>query len=166
MTQIFKASLDNLSKIVSALVVPILCIMPFTIYWSLRNQPDKRGEEMMLFMVFFLPIVLVIAYLLAPKQYEVSDNELVFVNNFGKKVILKNNIDKVNAITKTDLGFAIRTFGSGGLFGYYGMFRSKNLGKMRWFCTRKDNLVLIETKDGNQYMASPDDVSGFIKSLV
>jgi hypothetical protein len=52
-------------------------------------------------------------------------------------------------ISKEQMGFAIRTFGVGGLFGYFGYFSSKNQGSMLWYATQREKFVMIHL-EGNK----------------
>jgi hypothetical protein len=55
-------------------------------------------------------------------------------------------------------------FGSGGLFGYYGLFRTRALGRSTWYVTnRKNRIVLIA--GAKTFVLSPDDVDGFLRAL-
>ncbi len=61
--------------------------------------------------------------------------------------------------------WTIRTFGVGGLFGYYGEFVNWKLGNMTWYATRRDKTVLIETVDDKKLIVTPDEPEAFIKQL-
>ena len=66
--------------------------------------------------------------------------------------------------TPDDLRRAIRLRGSGGLFGYYGLFRSAKLGKFKAYVTDKNNRVVVIT-GSKTALFSPDDVDGFLNAI-
>jgi hypothetical protein len=59
----------------------------------------------------------------------------------------------------------IRTGGIGGLFGYYGWFRSSNLGSIFYYATQSKNRILIELNDGEKIMITPDDPLALLMDL-
>ena len=63
-----------------------------------------------------------------------------------------------------DFQGAIRLFGNGGLFGYYGLFQTTRLGKSTWYVTNRDRTVIIVTS-AKTFVVSPDDVEGFLATV-
>lgn len=59
----------------------------------------------------------------------------------------------------------IRLCASGGLYGYFGLFRFRDLGMVWAYVTNRHNVVLIKTKSGTLYMLSPEDPEGFLEKL-
>jgi hypothetical protein len=70
----------------------------------------------------------------------------------------------VRAAAPDDLKGCIRLFGNGGLFGYYGLFRTSKLGKCSWYVTNRDNAVVLITS-AKTVILSPDDVNGFVATI-
>jgi len=58
----------------------------------------------------------------------------------------------------------IRTFGNGGLFGYYGMFSTTEYGSINCQLTRMKNVVILKTDTG-LYAISPVNVQEFVQTL-
>jgi hypothetical protein len=58
----------------------------------------------------------------------------------------------------------IRTFGVGGLFGYFGKFHTPNIGHITFYATQRVNKVLIVTKQGKKIILTPDDI-GLIQNI-
>ena len=50
-------------------------------------------------------------------------------------------------ISKSDIENSIRRFGSGGLFGYLGLFKSDSLGNYTMYATDLSNLIFIRTSN-------------------
>jgi hypothetical protein len=66
---------------------------------------------------------------------------------------LKNAV----AVSKEDMRWTARTFGNGGLFGYYGKFWNKKFGTMTWYATKLNNYILIKTHEGKKIVLTPDN---------
>jgi hypothetical protein len=78
------------------------------------------------------------------------------------------SLSDILKVEKTDtqaMGFLIRMFGNGGIFGYTGYFTSKTFGRMRFFVTNKNKLVLVHLNNGKKIALSPDDQDEFLKAM-
>lgn len=75
------------------------------------------------------------------------------------------DIKSVELIEKATLSGTIRTFGVGGLFGWYGKFANSQLGNMTWYLTRRDKPVLILKKDSKKILISPDQAEAFVREF-
>ena len=53
----------------------------------------------------------------------------------------------IKKISKSDIENSIRRFGSGGLFGYLGLFKSDSLGNYTMYATDLSNLIFIRTNN-------------------
>ena len=77
---------------------------------------------------------------------------------------------KISAITEArilnsnEMSGLIRTFGNGGLFGYYGKFYNTKLKHLTLYTTQRKNRILIETSQSKKIVISPDDLS-FVEKL-
>lgn len=56
-----------------------------------------------------------------------------------------SEIIETKRISKSDIDNSIRTFGSGGLFGYLGLFKNNRLGNYTMYATELNNLIFIRT---------------------
>jgi len=63
------------------------------------------------------------------------------------------------------LTYSVRTFGVGGLFGYFGKFWNKEYGNMTWYATRRDKAIMIITKENKKIILTPDEVEKFINEF-
>lgn len=154
--QVFKASLDKLSKLI---FVGVLVLFVFTILFigiALKDQPLA-----LVFPLLILSVTLIGTILYSPLRYIVSDEGIHIVRRINIFSIEGKTIDQVVPISKADLGTAIRMAGNGGMLGYTGWYTSK-IGKTRWFVTQRKNYILIKTTDKKQYLISPDDPEGFL----
>lgn len=57
--------------------------------------------------------------------------------------------------------FNIRTFGVGGLFGYFGYFNGNDV----WYVTNVDKKIQIKMKSGKTYMISPENTEDLLRQL-
>ena len=63
-----------------------------------------------------------------------------------------------------DLDFlSMRLFAMGGLFGFYGLYAVKGLGRMWVYVTRRKKVVIIENR--NKYVISPERNEEFLEIL-
>ena len=96
-------------------------------------------------------LLLMAGVLLRTPRYFYIDKEVIIVKFFlGSKVL--EGIRSVRPIGKAELKRCARTFGNGGLMGYTGHFRSKELGDFQMLAVRKDELALVTLDSGKQYV--------------
>ena len=65
-------------------------------------------------------------------------------------------------VDKETMKWTVRTFGVGGLFGYFGKFANRALGSMTLYATRRNNYVLIITTDERKIIITPDEPISFV----
>src|SRR5262249_32600251 len=100
----------------------------------------------------------------APRGYEVSGRLIVVKRLIRDVRIPLENVVEARRAGPDDLKGCIRVWGSGGFFGYYGLFRTKKLGVSRWYLTnRRDVVVVIGA--GKPALFSPDNVDGFLGAI-
>jgi hypothetical protein len=148
---IYKASLDKTAIIITNLVTLLF------------------GALIVFNFILPLAIVLMIIYLIAlllkPLNYEITENELNIRRLIKSVHINRSDIESLELIDKSTLSGTIRTFGVGGLFGWYGKFTNSKLGDMTWYVTRRDKPVLITRKDGKKILISPDEAEVFVSDF-
>lgn len=145
---LYKASLDK-----TAIIITILVSLLF-------------GALVVFDFILPLAILLIIIYLiclnLKPLRYEINENEIIIRRLIRSVRISRSDIESLQLLDKSELRGTIRTFGVGGLFGWYGKFTNGQLGDMTWHVTRRDKIVLINTKDGKKILISPDEAEIFV----
>lgn len=60
---------------------------------------------------------------------------------------------------------SLRTWGIGGLFGYIGHFKNRLLSNYKAYATHRRKTVIINTKENEQIVITPDDPKEFVESL-
>lgn len=157
----YKASLGRLAVIVT---VATTLLFAFIIITQLSLIDDVGYTEPMLSAGSLLVIYLW-CFALRPTSYTLT-GEAVVINRFiGKRSIPRARVLSAEVMDKKLLNGSIRTFGVGGLFGYFGRFANHRFGVMRWYATRRDRAVLLRTEDNQKIVLTPDDVEGFLSEL-
>jgi hypothetical protein len=145
----FSASLDRTTKIISACVIAL----PVVIFVFVQTPA-----------ILFLSILIgILGYAWSPLGYEVSGDAIIVKRLIGKVVLPQNGVREARACTADDLKGAMRIFGSGGLFGYYGTFRTSRLGTCTWYVTNRQHMVVVAGQ--GTWLFSPDEVGGFLEAL-
>jgi len=99
----------------------------------------------------------------APKGYTVDGGVITIQRPFGGVTIEKADVKSVRPFEEADGVGMIRTGGNGGMFGFYGNFKSDRLGSHKWYVTDKARMVVIETRDG-AVVVSPDNPAKFVEA--
>ena len=148
--QSFATSYDLATKIVSAVVIAILVAI-FVITKSA--------------LVGIIGLcVLTLAYLYSPRSYEVSGRSILIKRLIGTVRIPLDNIRELRPGTADDFRKCFRLWANGGLFGYYGLFKTARLGKCTWYVTNRSHSVIVVTSE-KTVVVSPSDVPGFLASV-
>jgi hypothetical protein len=146
---IYKASLDKTAIIITNVVTLLF------------------GTLIVFNFILPLAIILMIIYLicllLKPLSYEITEDKLIIRRLIKSVHMNRSDIESLELIDKAELSGTIRTFGVGGLFGWYGKFANSKLGDMTWYITRRDKPVLIIKKDGKKILISPNEAEAFVK---
>lgn len=100
----------------------------------------------------------IFAYFMVPK-INLSENAIHVKNAFVNFKISIQDISYVEKVEK--LGLNIRTFGAGGIFGYFGYFNGNDV----WYVTNIYKKVKITMKSGKIYMLSPENTEDFIQQI-
>jgi hypothetical protein len=159
----FKASMDATAKVTTVLIT-VLFVWVATIPYTVAREAvtGQLAANLMLLMIL---LIYAISYLLRIKGYLVSNEQLLILRPLGKKQISLASIRSSVVLSRRDLFWSLRTFGVGGLFGYYGKFFNRKFGAMTWYITRRDTTVLLYLDDGRKILVSPDDWAEF-QSLI
>ncbi|MES2702445.1 MAG: PH domain-containing protein [Bacteroidota bacterium] len=119
----------------------------------------KNGRNIPMFLyavpLVILPIIIGIAYVLRPREIETDEEKLTIVKRYPVTIYYKD-IKAVRQLDPEELKRSLRTFGNGGLFGYTGKYYKKPFGSMTWYCTQRDNYVLIELHNEKKIVVTPD----------
>lgn len=115
--------------------------------------------------VGFLWLIFILCYGFHPASYEYQDGAVVVKTPFRSFTYLQTEIEKVEILEESAMKGSIRTFGVGGVFGYFGKFYNRSIGGMTWYASQRKNWVLLQTKKGRKIILTPDDPQGFVKII-
>lgn len=151
----FGAKQDRLARIVTAGVM--LVLLP-SLLIAMHNAAMAAAVALA------LAVVIGLAYAYSPRDFEIRDDEFHIKRLIGDVVIPLTQLRFVRDATRADFRGCVRLWGSGGLFGYYGLFWSKALGKSRWYVTDRSKAIVVT--DGSQtVLVSPEDRDGFVAAI-
>jgi Bacterial PH domain len=152
----YKASLDTVAKIVTCSIV-LLFVGTFFAFLFTAGIENKIISPIV---GISFTLILVLTYFFAPTKYTITKDVLIIHRPVYNIEIPK--IEIKTALLNTSKAISIRTFGVGGLFGYFGSFHSFDLGSTTWYATKHKNQILIERTNGQKIILSPDDINGFL----
>ena len=146
----WSASYDRTTKVVTAMV----CLLLIGVAAVTRSWIVASLDAILLFL----------GYAFSAQGYETLPDSLEIRRLVGRVRVPLDDLLEVRAAGRDDLRGAIRLWGSGGLFGYYGLFRTSQLGVCKWYATDRGKLVVVRTAR-QTVLVSPDDVAGFVSAL-
>jgi hypothetical protein len=129
----------------------------------LRASPDGAGRALAICAAGALVLVGALSWALAPSGFALEAGSLVVERPLRPIRIPIAGIRAVAPLPAGAMRGAIRLGGSGGLFGWYGRYRSGTLGAFRLYASRRDGLVLVDA--GERYVLSPDRPERFVEAL-
>ncbi len=151
----FPTSWDNLVKGIT--VGTFILIVTLLIIIGLMSD----SPFLLVALIILFSCVLFIPFLWAPQGFSVHDNSVNVKRFIGDKKILV--VGKPKRWNWTWWG--VRLFGSGGLYGYFGFFAFKGIGRVQMYSTNRHNLILVRDGKGKKYLLSPKEIDCFIKLL-
>ncbi len=110
--------------------------------------------------------ILLIPYLYSVKYYEINLGESLIIQKIiGKMELPIQHINSIDVVRPSKLFLSIRLFGSGGLYGYFGIYHNHTFGRMRWYATQRKNCVVVQMDNNRKYLVTPDNMSTFLEAL-
>ncbi len=152
----FTASYDGVTKILSIVV----CLALLAAAAATQNVAVT--------IIALLSMLLGYAY--SPRGYSIGDGAITIDRRIGNVRVPLDAIREARLATPDDFRGCVRLWGSGGLFGYYGLFRTSTLGRSTWYMTRRKPAVIVISGDpaggrSKTILLSPDDIDGFLSAL-
>jgi Bacterial PH domain len=158
---IYKTSLDNLAKGVTIGVSVLFAGIIVEQFLIIK----ETGRTIPISIATFLLIIYFTVFAFRPINYAVTAEKLIIHRLFADVKIDRSEIKSVELSDNKKVGFTIRTFGVGGLFGYYGKFANTKIGSMTWYATRKDKTVLVKTVNNKKIILTPDEPEKFVANF-
>lgn len=157
----FSATLDSQARQISFVVVLIVVIPIFVIV----SQYLKLHDRWLLLGPALVTAGLGVTALFYVKEYHLDGEALHIIRPVGAKSYPLHRFRSIVPVTTKELGFGIRTFGSGGFLGYFGMFYYRKHGHMTLYVTDRTKMLLITLEDERKIIISPDDPAAFIAAF-
>ena len=158
----YKTSLDNLAK---GITVGVTILFASLIIGQFSIITDA-GRAVPIYTTTACLLIYFLSFIFRPINYVVTKDELIVSRPLLNVHIKRSDIKSVELIEKNKIRRSLRTFGVGGLFGYYGNFVNFSLGRMTWYATRRDKPVLVKTADNKKLIFTPNDPGKFVNELM
>lgn len=158
---VFKATPDKLCRMISLVISIVFLLVIATALGSFIIT----GHALLVVPSLVLGAVYLCCYLYHPVQYETTHEQVVIVRPIKSIRINKSDIQSCEPLDDVMFKRSIRTFGVGGLFGYYGSFANTNLGSMTWYATRRTSGILIITSGNKRVVITPDNREALLAQL-
>lgn len=146
----------------------------------LRSLATLAGLLAFLVIIFFarqlapvitllaLPVIAAPAYAFAasPLGYALDEHTLTVERKtlWSVRVPL-SQISACHPLPRAALRDAIRVYGTGGLFGWTGRYRARQLGGFSMYATSLDQLILVQRRRRRPIVISPADSTAFLTGL-
>ncbi len=156
----FSTSFDGMAKVIT---LGIGGLFIFCIYQGIIKHPNDLVG--LVAGSFFMITIYLFCWLFHASKYIVSGSHLIIKRPIRNVILNEEEIKSVALIPKSDLAWTWRTFGVGGIFGYFGKFTNSQIGGMTWYATRRDKAVLITTRADEKIVVTPDSPIEFVKEL-
>jgi len=151
----FPLSWDDLIKGMTAAIFALFAALVVIFGFVLHNLPLVVGIFALFACILLMPL------LWAPQSYALQGNVVTVRRRIGD---VKIHVARVPERWKWTW-WGLRLFGSGGLYGYFGYFMFKGIGRVRMYATNRHSLVLLVDEKGSKVLVSPNDPENFVHKL-
>lgn len=134
------------------LTVMLIVAIYYFIYCCIFCNPHWFLKSLLILFALMTLGVMVVATLLSPKGYEVTDTELILTRLYKPIHIPLKGILSIDTVEAEDLKGAIRLLGGGGFYGYWGKFRDAKYGTFYMHVKKHQDMLYIKCNNGNQYI--------------
>ena len=159
------ASYDGIVKKVTAAMWILLIgeSMLFIYLFMIAVPLSSLGIILAVFISCVSLIVLLMPYLFKPRGFRLTSEDLKIERPLNTITISYNQILHVQRGKWT--WKAVRLGGSGGLYGYLGLYHLFDIGRVWMYVTNRHKMILIETKKGKKYAFSPENPEDLVSQL-
>lgn len=123
------------------------------------------GEPKGIIVLFICLILLIPSLYYSPKSIKVDDTTLTINTYLSKHKLLIRNIENVDYYLPMMVN--LRICASGGLMGYWGIFRGMDIGNYMAYYGKSSECFLVRMKNGDKYVLgceNPDAMMKYIES--
>lgn len=155
----YKATLGTSARWITILTTLLLIFIPLIILVTAGTL-----EQPAILFPMLLPILIpVICFAYRVTGYELDNKQILVKRMVGDFLVSLNEIDSIE-VNPDAMKRSFRTFGNGGLFGFYGRFRNSIYGPYRAFVTDPKNSVILKLQKST-IILSPDQPQKFAEKL-
>lgn len=123
------------------------------LYCIFTQEGAGMLESLIALNILMLPTMLICEGY-APQRLEIGHDHITILRRYKSVTIYANEVHSVERLPDNAMRWAIRTGGVGGLFGFYGNYRTHAIGSFTLYATQFDNLFLITLLNGKKIVIS------------
>jgi len=158
----FEAPWDRNLRHITVLFLALLALEAFALITLFNHTLQPREALFYSVMVLLFNGSLVFLFsLYAPRGYVVNETYVIVQRKTRPVRIALRRIRSVSRLDKKDFTPSVHIFGTRGLFGYYGIFKNRKLGRYELIGTDRDRGVLVEAD--RKYVLTPHQPEVFIE---
>ena len=146
------------------IITIVVSILILIVIRKLYNRLMINSSNYILWCVIFIIVSICGFFILnAPVSIVLQEDKLILKKILGNNTIRYTDISDIERynLRTTD----IRLLGSGGFFGFVGIFYSNNLGRYLSYVGDTGQAFLIKVKNGKKYVFSCEDPDLVIKKV-
>ncbi len=141
----YRAPYDGLVAGVTVAVVVLLSVIVLVLAIAFAATSDPGAHLIVIASGLLVVAIPVVSYAYAPNAYRIEGRILVIERPAGPRLISLDDLVSVEPFDRKRAGFTLRTWGNGGLFGAYGRFWSRKLGRFEVYARRGNDYVMLRT---------------------
>ena len=143
----------------------IITIVVFGLLIGIGVYCVFTGDSKGIIVLIICLILLIPSLYYSPKPIKVDDATLTINTYLSKHKLLISNIENIDYYLPMMVNF--RICASGGLMGYWGIFRGMDIGNYMAYYGKSSDCFLVRMKNGDKYVLgceNPDTMMKYIES--
>jgi len=152
----FDAPYDRFTVFLTTFLLILMLGLPAFILLQTKGEGPTEGFLILGLVSLIIFSVVIFTFLTRPLAYQIQDGLLTIQSGIRSPKFKISEIAEVKIPQSDEMGFSIRTFGNGGLFGYTGFYQNSTFGEVEMFATRRNQYLVIRMKSGKTIVLTPD----------
>lgn len=154
----YKATLDWTSRIITTFITLLFIgLSIFSITKITDSDVDLMAKVILGVITGLMLSAYVICFLYRPIKYIVDNGNVIIKRPLNDKIIRIKDLKDAFIADHESMKWTIRTFGNGGLFGYFGQFSNQTFGTMTWYATKRKDYLILKTANRHKIVLTPDN---------
>lgn len=154
-----KVSWSKFVKTITVLVTLLLLVGAVGVIWGLQQSVDSIGL-VVLILIVAVPFCFILQ---TPVRIQIVGQQLILKKIVGNVTINISDIREIGVFVPDSI--ELRLFGSGGLYGYIGIFRNSKLGNYRSYVGNYSQSFYVVLNNNRKYVLSCRDREEVIASV-